>query len=112
MAPVIVGVARVGARGAARGPDRGGHAPRAEPRLADPLYGDSVAAAYASALDRLVEGSGAAVWVHGHTHHCVDYRVGRTRVVSNQRGYPGEAVNGFAPDLVIPATGTSESTAS
>lgn len=29
-----------------------------------------------------------ALWVHGHTHECVDMRVGETRVVSNQLGYP------------------------
>jgi len=28
-----------------------------------------------------------ALWVHGHTHYSVDYAVGPTRVVSNQRGY-------------------------
>lgn len=74
------------------------HAPSA--RSLNPLYQDPVAAAYASPLDALVEESGAALWIHGHTHHCVDYGLGGTRVVSNQRGYPDEAVNGFAPALV------------
>ena len=75
------------------------HAPSA--RSLNPLYTDPVAAAYASHLDDLVAGSGARCWVHGHTHHCVDYRLGDTRVVSNQRGYPAEAVAGFDPALVV-----------
>lgn len=75
------------------------HAPSA--RSLNPLYQDAVAAAYASSLDALVEGSGATTWIHGHTHHCVDYRIGATRVLSNQRGYPDEPVTGFDPGLVI-----------
>lgn len=67
----------------------------------NPLYVDAAAAAYASNLDDMVAGSGAALWVHGHTHHCVDYRLGGTRVVSYQRGYPNEPVGGFKPGLVV-----------
>lgn len=60
-----------------------------------------VSAAYGSHLDSLVEASGAALWVHGHTHYPVDYRIGGTRVLSNPRGYPDEAVKGFDPGLVV-----------
>ena len=42
-----------------------------------------------------------ALWVHGHTHWCVDYEVRGTRVVSNQRGYPHQKVPGFDPAWVI-----------
>lgn len=28
-------------------------------------------------------------WVHGHTHHEFDYRIGGTRIVANPRGYVG-----------------------
>lgn len=31
-----------------------------------------------------------ALWVHGHIHRSLDYRVGGTRVVCNPRGYPHE----------------------
>ena len=75
------------------------HAPSA--RSLNPNYEDAGAAAYASRLDDLVAASGAALWVHGHTHHCVDYVLGGTRVVSNQRGYPGESVPGFDAGLAI-----------
>lgn len=30
------------------------------------------------------------LWVHGHTHAAMDYRIGATRVVCNPLGYPGE----------------------
>lgn len=58
--------------------------------------------AYASGLDDLVEGSGAALWVHGHTHVSQDYRIGETRVVCNPRGYDGYELNpDFKPDLIV-----------
>lgn len=60
-----------------------------------------VSAAYASHLDALVEASGAGLWVHGHTHNAVDYRIGATRVVSNPRGYPDEGVAEFAPSGIV-----------
>jgi Icc-related predicted phosphoesterase len=75
------------------------HAP--SQRSLNPLYSDPMAAAYATHLDALVEESGVPLWIHGHTHHCVDYRLGRTRVVANQRGYPDEPVGGFDPGLVL-----------
>ena len=60
-----------------------------------------LSAAYASALDSFVADSGAALWVHGHTHYAVDYTVGSTRVLSTPRGYIDEPVEGFQPDLVV-----------
>ena len=75
------------------------HAPSA--RSLNPLYTDPVAAAYASHLDELVAASGARYWLHGHTHYSVDYTLGATRVVSNQRGYPDELVGHFDPALVL-----------
>lgn len=47
--------------------------------------------AWASPLEALVEK--ADVWVHGHIHQHCDYEVGTCRVVSNPRGYEGEAKN-------------------
>jgi hypothetical protein len=62
---------------------------------------DVVSASYASSLDDLINRSEAKLWIHGHTHYCVDYRVGSTRVLSNQRGYVDEPVEGFDPRLVL-----------
>jgi predicted phosphodiesterase len=76
------------------------HAPSAR-SLAPATAHLPVSAAYGSHLDGLVEASGAALWVHGHTHHPVDYKIGATRVLSNPRGYPGEPVEGFDAGLVV-----------
>lgn len=51
---------------------------------------DILDAADVNPWDDLVENSGAALWMHGHTHHPVDYMIGRTRMISNPRGYPGQ----------------------
>jgi len=76
------------------------HAPSA--RSIPPYHRDSpLNPAFASDLDSLVAQSGAPLWIHGHTHHCVDYTIGHTRVLSNQRGYPDSPVEGFKPSLVI-----------
>jgi predicted phosphodiesterase len=61
----------------------------------------SLAPAFASNLDSLVEQSRVALWIHGHTHYNVDYTMGATRVLSNQRGYPDEPCKGFDPALII-----------
>lgn len=40
------------------------------------------------------------LWIHGHTHNHFDYKLGRTRVLCNARGYPGENTD-FQPDFVL-----------
>lgn len=59
--------------------------------------------AYVSDLEYLV--SQADLWLHGHTHYPVDYRiegVAAGRVVSNPRGYVGNGlVQGFVPLKVV-----------
>jgi len=65
---------------------------------------DPLTPAFASRLDELVAGSGAVLWVHGHTHTACDYRIGETRVVCNPRGYTGgyyQEHTGYDPDLVV-----------
>jgi Icc-related predicted phosphoesterase len=58
--------------------------------------------AFVSALDDLVEESGAALWIHGHCHDRFDYRLGETRVICNPRGYVGiDDGNGFDPALMV-----------
>ncbi len=58
--------------------------------------------AFLSDLEPLMGRDRARLWVHGHTHWCVDYEVAGTRVVSKQRGYPGAAlVPGFDPGFAV-----------
>lgn len=76
------------------------HAPSR--RSVGPVFAhDPLNPAFASDLEALVASSGAALWVHGHIHYASDYGVGRTRVLNNPRGYPGEGVAGFNPALVV-----------
>jgi len=49
--------------------------------------GNGLDGAYASDLDELVASSGAAVWVHGHTHIRRKYRVGGVEVRANCRSF-------------------------
>lgn len=76
------------------------HAPSA--RSIPPYHaGSPLNAAFASNLDALVESSGVPLWIHGHTHHNVDYLIGPTRVLSNQRGYPDQLAPDFVPGMVV-----------
>ena len=63
---------------------------------------------YASNLDALVAGSDAVLWIHGHTHHCCDYRLGGTRVINNGHGYGGENAGSYDPALVVDVDRTSQ----
>jgi hypothetical protein len=62
----------------------------------------AIAAAYASDLTPLIEEFRPALWVHGHIHRSADRVVGRTRVVSNAKGYsPPDHNPDFDPGLTI-----------
>lgn len=53
---------------------------------------DILSAAYVSDLGDIIETHQPDLWVFGHTHESVDLTIGRTRVVSNAKGY------GFVPE--------------
>jgi len=80
------------------------HAPSAK-SLRNERVGRDFSAAYASSLEHLMLTYAPHIWVHGHTHESVDYQIGRTRVVSNPRGY-SQIANGvgnqnFQPVCII-----------
>ena len=57
--------------------------------------------AFASDLTPLLSGASAPdLWVHGGLHRNCDYAIGRTRILSNSRGYPGENA-AFDPALTV-----------
>jgi predicted phosphodiesterase len=63
---------------------------------------DPLSASFSSDFDWLVELSAAPLWIHGHTHDSFDYRIGRTRLIANPRGYVGVEPNPrFNPALVV-----------
>lgn len=79
------------------------HAP-SERSVEARFAGSPLNACFASHLDRLLEASGACLWIHGHMHHSVDYQAGATRVVCNPRGYAREGRNenaDFNPGLTL-----------
>ncbi|HEX7580609.1 MAG TPA: metallophosphoesterase, partial [Thermoanaerobaculia bacterium] len=67
------------------------HAPSPQ-SVAPHFTGDPLSPSFASDLTGLIERTRPALWIHGHTHHPVDYQVGATRVLSNQWGYPKESL--------------------
>jgi predicted phosphodiesterase len=76
------------------------HAP--SPQSEAPYHTRSrIRSALASDLNALIEESRIPLWIHGHTHFNVDYRIGSTRVLTNQRGYPSQPCRGFDPRMVI-----------
>lgn len=68
---------------------------------------DPLTPAFCSDLSEMVERSGAALWVHGHTHASCDYISGQTRVVCNPKGYGPLSKGGrfenenFDPQMVV-----------
>ena len=48
---------------------------------------DLISAAYTSDLKDLIVAGGADAWIYGHLHISDDRLIGRTRVVSNSKGY-------------------------
>lgn len=80
------------------------HAPS---RLSIPpkFKNDDVSGAYASELFEDIMDAQPTAWIHGHIHHCNDYLIGNTRVVSNTHGYAcqeyPELIPEFNPILTI-----------
>ncbi|MCC0019867.1 MAG: metallophosphoesterase family protein [Nitratireductor sp.] len=61
---------------------------------------DILSAAYASNLNDLIEREQPDLWVFGHTHISLDIRHGKTRIVSNAKGY-GSQNPLFSPSRVV-----------
>jgi Icc-related predicted phosphoesterase len=63
---------------------------------------DPVSAAFASNMDNFIMRHQPRLWIHGHTHESFDYKIGKTRVVCNPRGYASiEENKGFRPDYTL-----------
>jgi len=76
------------------------HAPSSRCEASEHV-GGPLSPAFVANLDALIKPSGVPLWIHGHTHHNVDFILGRTRIISNQRGYPSQECPGFAARLVV-----------
>lgn len=45
---------------------------------------------YVCDMEDLIRERKPALWIHGHTHHEFDYKIGDTRVICHPFGYPSE----------------------
>ncbi len=62
---------------------------------------DDIARYFCADIPQAVESIRPELWICGHTHHNVDFMFGKTRILSNQGGYPHEAPAGYDPGLVV-----------
>lgn len=76
------------------------HAPSLRSLQDNPDAGTLLDAAYVNDCEDMMREGHVALWVHGHSHHAVDYEINGTRVICNPRGYPGEET-GFDPRWVL-----------
>jgi Icc-related predicted phosphoesterase len=76
------------------------HAPSPQ-SIPSAFEGNAFNPAFASDMSPLIAETEARLWVHGHIHRRSDYRIGKTRVLANPRGYPTESREGFDPGLIV-----------
>lgn len=58
------------------------------PEASPPRFaGDALQPYFVNPLEDLVKESGASLWISGHTHHCYDHMIGRTRHIGAQLDY-------------------------
>jgi Icc-related predicted phosphoesterase len=68
----------------------GHHAPSPFSTVSKNIKNEGVKCAYMTDLTEFImQNQQIELWVHGHVHENSDYRIGRTRVVCNPRGYQG-----------------------
>ena len=53
----------------------------------------ALAPAFASNMENLIQEYNPRLWIHGHTHDSFDYKIGKTRIICNPRGYVPHAHN-------------------
>ena len=63
---------------------------------------DRVNGAYHSDLNDLILRKKPSIWVHGHTHTAIRYKIGETEIICNPRGYGNQyRKNGYDPTLTV-----------
>lgn len=75
------------------------HAPSR--RSIDPRFaGHELTPCYVSDLSAQIKRWKPDLWIHGHVHQPFDYRIGKTRVICNPRGFDAD-MTGYDASLVI-----------
>lgn len=72
------------------------HAPSTKDTSRPEHQGSPISSAFGTDLTDLFERPPVSAWAFGHTHRTCDFTTNGTRIVANQRGYPGEET-GFDP---------------
>lgn len=67
-------------------------------------FGTTASAGFVSHLEHVIWRHAPSLWIHGHTHGHDDYRIGSTRIVSNQLGYHDEDTH-FDPGFCVEVDG-------
>lgn len=62
---------------------------------------DLFSAYFHETFDELIKTYQPDLWMFGHTHANYDIHIGKTRVMSNQKGYGKECMPSYRPDWVI-----------
>lgn len=75
------------------------HAPLLKSVEKNPAISPALYPCYANAWDDLFTYQ-PALWIHGHSHAAVNYMHGKTRVLCNPRGYPGQ-ITGYDEELIV-----------
>ncbi len=71
------------------------------PKSIHPQYTNSITNRYFLCdISEILLDLGPQVLVHGHTHTPCDYRLGKTRVICNPRGYPRENKGEYSPKII------------
>jgi len=60
-----------------------------------------ISASFASNPEDFISKTKPDLWIHGHIHTASDYFIGKTRVICNAMGYPGENVKGYKENFII-----------
>ena len=69
--------------------------------VAAQFKGNALNRFFVSPVDDLILERRPSLWIHGHTHLSMDYRIGGTRILCNPHGYYGEENREFRSRLNV-----------
>lgn len=75
------------------------HAPSIK-SIPEQYKNDPISSAYASDLEYLIEKYQPKIWIHGHIHEPINYRIKETEIICNPHGYIDEPYNGYKKELI------------
>ena len=73
----------------------------AKQSVAEQYEGNALNRFFLCDVESLIVDRQPKLWLHGHTHTPLDYRLGDTRIVANVFGYPGETKRWYREKCVI-----------